>query len=80
MKVSAVVVSHGHAAELPRSLSALAPQVDETLVIANLPGSADGVSSDVRVLENPRALSFAANELRNNHLRADKERPYSSPP
>ena len=61
MKVSAVVVSHGHAAELPRSLSALAPQVDETLVIANLPGSADGVSSDVRVLENPRALSFAAN-------------------
>ena len=61
MKVSAVVVSHGHAAELPASLSALAPQVDETLVIANLPGSADGVSSDVRVLENPRALSFAAN-------------------
>ena len=61
MKVSAVVVSHGHAAELPRSLSALAPQVDETLVIANLPGSADGVSSDVRVLENQRPLSFAAN-------------------
>jgi GT2 family glycosyltransferase len=61
VKVSAVVVSHGHAAELPRSLSALAPQVDETLVIANLPGSADGVSSDVRVLENPRPLSFAAN-------------------
>jgi GT2 family glycosyltransferase len=61
VKVSAVVVSHGHAAELPRSRSALAPQVDETLVIANLPGSADGVSSDVRVLENPRALSFAAN-------------------
>jgi GT2 family glycosyltransferase len=61
VKVSAVVVSHGHAAELPLSLSALAPQVDETLVIANLPGSADGVSSDVRVLENPRPLSFAAN-------------------
>ena len=61
MKVSAVVVSHGHAAELPLSLSALAPQVDETLVIANLPGSADGVSSDVRVLENQRPLSFAAN-------------------
>jgi len=61
VKVSAVVVSHGHAAELLLSLSALAPQVDETLVIANLPGSADGVSSDVRVLENPRPLSFAAN-------------------
>jgi N-acetylglucosaminyl-diphospho-decaprenol L-rhamnosyltransferase len=61
VKVSAVVVSHGHAAELPRSLAALVPQVDETLVIANLPGSADGAPDDVRVLENPRRLSFAAN-------------------
>ena len=61
MKVSAVVVSHGHAAELPRSLSSLVPQVDETLVIANLPGSAEGVPADVRVLENPQPLSFAAN-------------------
>jgi N-acetylglucosaminyl-diphospho-decaprenol L-rhamnosyltransferase len=61
VKVSAVVVSHRHAAELPRSLAALVPQVDETLVIANLPGSADGAPDDVRVLENPRRLSFAAN-------------------
>jgi GT2 family glycosyltransferase len=61
VKVSAVVVSHGHAAELPRSLPSLVSQVDETLVIANLPGSADGVPADVRVLENPRPLSFAAN-------------------
>ena len=37
--VSAVVVSHGHARELERSLPALAPQVDELVVIANLPGS-----------------------------------------
>ena len=34
MKVSAVVVSHGHADELEHSLPALAPQVDELLVIA----------------------------------------------
>jgi len=61
VKVSAVVVSHGHAAELPRSLPSLVSQVDETLVIANLPGSADGVPGDVRVVENPRPLSFAAN-------------------
>ena len=37
MSVSAVVVSHGHAAELERSLAALVPQVDEVVVIANLP-------------------------------------------
>ncbi|HUG65653.1 MAG TPA: glycosyltransferase family 2 protein [Gaiellaceae bacterium] len=61
MKVSAVVVSHGHAADLVRSLPALVPQVDETVVIANLPGSVDPVPADVRVLENPRPVSFAAN-------------------
>ena len=61
MKVSAIVVSHGHAAELQRSLPALVPQVDETVVVANLPGSADAVPSGVRVLDNPRPLTFAAN-------------------
>ena len=61
MKVSAVVVSHGHAAELARSLPALVPQVDETLVIANLPGSVREVPAGVRILENPRPLTFAAN-------------------
>ena len=61
MKVSAVVVSHGHARELAASLPALVPQVDELMVISNLPGSADGAPDDVRVLENPRPLTFAAN-------------------
>jgi len=61
VKVSAVVVSHGHAGELARSLPALVPQVDETLVIANLLGSADRVAREVRVLENPQPLTFAAN-------------------
>jgi N-acetylglucosaminyl-diphospho-decaprenol L-rhamnosyltransferase len=61
VKVSAVVVSHGHADELARSLPALVPQVDETLVIANLPGSALDVPAGVRVLDNPRPLTFAAN-------------------
>ena len=42
VKVSAVVVSHGHAAELERLLPALRPQVDELLVIANLPGAGTG--------------------------------------
>ena len=61
MKVSAVVVSHGHAAELARSLPALVPQVDEMLVIANRPGSVRDVSAGVRMFENPRPLTFAAN-------------------
>jgi GT2 family glycosyltransferase len=59
--VSAVVVSHGHARELERSLPGLAPQVDELLVIANLPGSVGSVPEGVRVLENESPLSFAAN-------------------
>ncbi|HEY1368047.1 MAG TPA: glycosyltransferase family 2 protein [Gaiellaceae bacterium] len=61
MKVSAVVVSHGHAAELERLLPALAPQVDELVVVANVPGSVGSIPEGVRVLENARSRSFAAN-------------------
>ena len=61
MKVSGLVVSHGHAAELERSLPALAPQVDELVVIANLPGSVGAVPAGTRVLRNERPLPFAAN-------------------
>ena len=61
MSVSAVVVSHGHANELTRSLPALVVQVDEVVVVANLPGSAEGVPAGVRVLENPQPLPLAAN-------------------
>ncbi len=62
MKVSAVVISHGHADELVRSLPALAPQVDELLVIANIPGSIPvQLPPHARVLENDLPLSFAAN-------------------
>jgi GT2 family glycosyltransferase len=61
VKVSAVVVSHGHARELERSLGALVPQVDEVVVIANVPGSVGAVPEGVRVLENSRPLPLAAN-------------------
>jgi hypothetical protein len=61
VKVSAVVVSHGHAAKLDEALPALVPQVDETLVIANSPRSIGVVPEGVRVLENPRPLPLAAN-------------------
>ena len=61
MKVSAIVVSHGHADELRGSLPALVPQVAETVVVANVPGSVDAAPEGVRVVENPRPLSLAAN-------------------
>ncbi len=61
MKVSAIVVSHGHAAELARALPALVAQVEEVVVVANLPGSVEAVPAHVRVLDNARPLSFAAN-------------------
>ena len=61
MKVSAVVVSHAHAAELEQQLPALLPQVDEVVVVANVPGSAGPVPDGVRVIVNDRPRSFAAN-------------------
>ena len=62
MKVSAVVISHGHAGELEHSLPALAPQVDELLVIANIQGSLPPVLPDsARALVNDTQRSFAAN-------------------
>jgi N-acetylglucosaminyl-diphospho-decaprenol L-rhamnosyltransferase len=59
--VSAVVVSHGHASQLERSLPALAPQVDELVVVANVPASVGEVPANARVLENERPRPFAAN-------------------
>jgi hypothetical protein len=59
--VSAVVVSHGHAAHLRKSLPALLPQVDELVVVANAPGSVDAVPEPVRVISNAQPLSYAAN-------------------
>jgi GT2 family glycosyltransferase len=62
MKVSGVVISHGHAHELEQSLPALAPQVDELVVIANIPGSVpDTLPEGARVVANATPLSFAAN-------------------
>ncbi|MDX6468934.1 MAG: hypothetical protein QOF75_737, partial [Gaiellaceae bacterium] len=62
MKVSAVVISHGHAGELAVSLPALAPQVDELLVVANIAGSLPlDLPDGTRTLVNERPLSFAAN-------------------
>jgi hypothetical protein len=61
VKVSAVVVSHGHADELTRTLPPLVSQVDETLVIANVLGSVAGAPEEVHVIENTLPLPLAAN-------------------
>jgi N-acetylglucosaminyl-diphospho-decaprenol L-rhamnosyltransferase len=61
MKVSAVVVSHGHAEDVERLLPALAPQVDEVVVVANTPGSVGATPEDVHVVHNGRPMPLAAN-------------------
>jgi GT2 family glycosyltransferase len=58
VKVSAIVVSHLHADKLARSLPALAPQVDELVVISNVPGS---TPPGVDAVHNDRPQGFAAN-------------------
>lgn len=62
MSVSAIVVSHGHVEELETLLPVLAPQVDELVVVANLPGSSPAtLPPGTRLLENARPLRLAEN-------------------
>ena len=61
MKVSAIVVSHGHAAEVERLVPILRPQVDDLVLIENVQGSVHGEPEGTRVLRNVRPLTFAAN-------------------
>jgi len=58
VRVAAVVVSHAHPGELAESLPALEPQVDELVVIANVPGS---LPPGVEGIHNERPLGFGAN-------------------
>ena len=55
--VDAVVVTHGPDPELDRCLAALAPQVDELVVVANPPAP----EVDATLIVNDRTLGFAAN-------------------
>jgi N-acetylglucosaminyl-diphospho-decaprenol L-rhamnosyltransferase len=58
--VSGVVVTHGPNADLERCLAALSPQVDELVVVANLPLEL-APPANARLVENERPLGFAAN-------------------
>jgi N-acetylglucosaminyl-diphospho-decaprenol L-rhamnosyltransferase len=61
VKVSAIVVSHGHADEVERLVPVLQPQVDELVLVENLPGSVRGAPGNARLLRNDRPHTFAAN-------------------
>jgi len=60
VSVAGVVVTHGSDPDLERCLAALAPQVDELLVVANPPAP----TVDAELIVNARPLGFAANANR----------------
>ena len=60
MSVAGIVVTHGPHPDLDSCLAALAPQVDELIVIANLPLELQ-LPPGARLLENERPLGFGAN-------------------
>jgi N-acetylglucosaminyl-diphospho-decaprenol L-rhamnosyltransferase len=60
VSVAGIVVTHGPDPGLDRCVAALAPQVDELVVVANPPTP----HVDARLLVNARAIGFAANANR----------------
>ena len=60
MSITAVVVTHGPDPDLERCLVALAPQVDELLLVANLPLDVE-LPEHARKIVNERPLGFGAN-------------------
>ena len=61
MRTAAVVVSHRNRDDLERLLPELAPQVEELVVVANVPDSVGDVPESAILLENERPLGFGAN-------------------
>ncbi len=61
MTVAGVVVVHEPTPELERCLAALRPQVDELVVVANLPGT---TAESAKVIENKQPEGYAANANR----------------
>jgi GT2 family glycosyltransferase len=63
-QVAAVVITHGPHPDLAACLAALRPQVDDLVVVANLPGPLGELPPGTRVVENPSPIGFAANANR----------------
>jgi N-acetylglucosaminyl-diphospho-decaprenol L-rhamnosyltransferase len=65
VKVAAIVVSHGAGTELEECLAALSPQVDELVVVANLPGEPLGpLPPGAKLIANERPVGLAPNANR----------------
>jgi N-acetylglucosaminyl-diphospho-decaprenol L-rhamnosyltransferase len=65
VSVAGVVVSHGAGPDLEACVAALAPQVDELVVVTNLPGEPLGpLPPGTHVIANERPLGLAANTNR----------------
>jgi N-acetylglucosaminyl-diphospho-decaprenol L-rhamnosyltransferase len=60
MSISGVVVTHDPHPDLGRCLASLAPQVEELVVVANLPLELE-LPSNARLVENERPQGFSAN-------------------
>jgi N-acetylglucosaminyl-diphospho-decaprenol L-rhamnosyltransferase len=60
VKVSAVVVTHGPHPDVDRCVTVLAPQVEELVVVANLPLDLE-LPAGARLLANERPVGFGAN-------------------
>jgi N-acetylglucosaminyl-diphospho-decaprenol L-rhamnosyltransferase len=58
--VSGIVVTHGEQPDLGRCLAALAPQVDELVVVANLPLDIE-LPPSAKLLSNEKPRGFGAN-------------------
>jgi GT2 family glycosyltransferase len=60
-RVAGVVITHGPHPDLAACLASLAVQVDELVVVANLPGWPRDVPPGAHLIENERPKGFAAN-------------------
>jgi GT2 family glycosyltransferase len=61
VSVDAIVVTHGPDLDLEQCVASLAPQVDEVILIANLPVEPRSLPDNVHLVENELPQSFAAN-------------------
>jgi GT2 family glycosyltransferase len=60
VSVAGVVVTHGPNPDLENCLAALSPQVDELVVVANLPARLD-LPDSAKLIENERPAGFSTN-------------------
>jgi len=63
-RVAGVVVTHGPHPDLDRCLIALGEEVDELVVVANLPGPEPALPPNATLTTNERPVGFAANANR----------------